>query len=150
MKVFLDTNILVTVLCKEYPLYTNAAKLLSLADNRKFTLYTSPVSLAIAFFFAEKKHGSVSAKERMLILSQHLKISSCGEKEVVAAASNKKVTDFEDGLEYYSALHSHCTVIVTEDLNDFYFADTIEILTAFDFLRRYVPNPSPKERGIFE
>lgn len=141
MKVFLDANILVAVLCKEYPLYTNAAKLLSLADNRKFTLYTSPVCLAIGFYFAEKKHGSASAKERMALLAKHIKIASCGEKEVVAAASNKKVNDFEDGLEYYSALHSHCTVIVTEDLDDFYFADTIEILTAFEFLRKYVALP---------
>ncbi|MES2478654.1 MAG: PIN domain-containing protein [Bacteroidota bacterium] len=137
MKVFLDANILVAVLCKEYPLYTNAAKLLSLADNRKFTLYTSPVCLAIAFYFAEKKHGSVSAKERMALLAKHIKIASCGEKEVMAAATNKKVNDFEDGLEYYSALHAHCTVIITEDRDDFYFADKTEILTAFDFLNQY-------------
>lgn len=137
MKVFLDANILVAVLCKEYPLYTNAAKLLSLSDKRKFTLYTSPVCLAIAFYFAEKKHGSASAKERILLLIQHLKISVCGDKEVTATAANKKVNDFEDGLEYYSALHSNCTVIITEDLEDFYFSDELEILTAFDFLKNY-------------
>lgn len=137
MKIFLDANILVAVLCKEYPLYTNAAKLLSLADNRKFTLFTSPVCLAIAFYFAEKKHGSASAKERMALLAKHIKIANCGEKEVIAAAANKKVNDFEDGLEYYSALNALCTVIVTEDKDDFYFSDKIEILTAFDFLNKY-------------
>ena len=137
MKIFLDANILVAVLCKEYPLYTNAAKLLSLADNRKFTLFTSPICLAIAYYFAEKKHGSTSAKERITLLAQHIKMASCGEKEVVAAASNKKVNDFEDGLEYYSALNALCSVIVTEDQDDFYFADKIEILTAFDFLNKY-------------
>lgn len=137
MKVFLDANILVGVLCKEYPLYTNAAKLLSLADNRKFTLYTSAVCLAISFYFAEKKHGSVSAKERMVLLSKHIKIAVCGEKEVIAVTTNKKVNDFEDGLEYYAALHANCTVIVTEDQDDFYFSDKIEILTAFDFLKKY-------------
>lgn len=137
MKIFLDANILVGVLCKEYPLYTHAAKLLSLADNRKFTFYTSPICLAIAFYFAEKKHGHESAKERIIILSKHLEISGCGEKEVVAAVSNKKVNDFEDGLEYYAALHSGCTIIVTEDRDDFYFSDKIEILTAFDFLKTH-------------
>lgn len=137
MKIFLNANILVGVLCKEYPLYTNAAKLLSLADNRKFSLYTSAICLAIAFYFAEKKHGFASAKERMVLLANHLKISVCGEKEVIAAATNKKVNDFEDGLEYYAALHSGCIVIVTEDRDDFYFSDKIEILTAFDFLQKY-------------
>jgi predicted nucleic acid-binding protein len=138
MKVFLDANILVTVLCKEYPVYTHAAKLMSLADNRRYTLYTSAVCLAIAFYFAEKKHGYASAKERIIMLTKHLKISGCGEKEVFEAAVNKKVNDFEDGLEYYAALHSGCKVIVTEDKDDFYFSDKIEILTTYDFLKTHV------------
>lgn len=137
MKVFIDANILVAVLCKEYPLYSNAAKLLSLADNKKFNLFTSSACLAIAFYFAEKKHGYASAKERIMLLSKHLKISPCGEKEVIAAASNKKANDFEDGLEYYAALHSGCTILVSEDKEDFYFSDKIEILTALDFLKKY-------------
>ncbi|MBL7713109.1 MAG: PIN domain-containing protein [Chitinophagaceae bacterium] len=138
MKVFLDANILVAVLCKEYPLYTHAAKLLSLADNRRYTLYTSAVCLAIAFYFAEKKHGAASARERMVLLSKHIRISACGEKEVQEAAANRKVNDFEDGLQYYAALHSGCKVIVTENRDDFYFSDKIEILTTYDFLKTYV------------
>jgi predicted nucleic acid-binding protein len=104
--------------------------------------YTSPVYLAIAFYFAEKKHGSISAKERIALMAKHIKTAACGEKEVIAAASNKKANDFEDGLEYYAALHSGCTVIVSEDIDDFYFSDKIEILTAIDFLKKYaVRNP---------
>ena len=56
MKVFVDANILVSVLNKEYPIYTYTSRILSLADNPAFEVYTSPICLAIAFYFAEKKY----------------------------------------------------------------------------------------------
>ena len=62
MRNFLDANILVSVLNKEYPLFTYTSRIISLADKPKFTLFTSPVCLAIAFYFAEKKYNSISAK----------------------------------------------------------------------------------------
>ena len=55
MKVFLDANILVAVLNKEYPLFPYTARLLSLARHKEFSLITSAVCLAITFYFAEKK-----------------------------------------------------------------------------------------------
>jgi predicted nucleic acid-binding protein len=51
--------------------------------------------------------------------------------------SKKKIHDFEDGLQYYSALNSGCKYIVTEDLNDFYFSD-IEVLSSRRFLENIV------------
>ena len=55
MKVFLDANVLVSVLNKEYPLFPHSARILSLADQLRYQLYTTPICLAIAFYFAEKK-----------------------------------------------------------------------------------------------
>ncbi|HPM30759.1 MAG TPA: hypothetical protein PLJ60_10545 [Chryseolinea sp.] len=57
MNIFLDANILVSVLNKEYPLFTYSARILTLADNKKFTVFTSPICLAIAYYFAEKRAG---------------------------------------------------------------------------------------------
>ena len=54
MKVFLDANILISVLNKEYPVFTFSSRVLSLADNSKYKFYTSPLCLAIAYYFAEK------------------------------------------------------------------------------------------------
>ena len=53
MKLFLDANILVSILNKEFPLYTYTSRILSLVDNRKISVYTSP--FALAFYFSEKK-----------------------------------------------------------------------------------------------
>lgn len=135
-KLFLDANILVSILNKEYPVFTYSARILSLSDHSAFEIYTSPICLAIAFYFAEKKIGSTSAKKKMELLCSNIKISTVGEEATKKCISNKKINDFEDGLEYYSAIEAGCNCIVTEDINDFYFAD-IEVLNAEDFIKKY-------------
>lgn len=137
MRVFADANILVAVLNKEYPLFTNAARILSLADNKKFTIYTSPVCLAIAFYYAEKKSGTLIAKQKIGLLASKLSITNIGKDEVEQSLVNKKINDFEDGMQYYAAAANKCNVIVTQDTGDYYFA-AIEVLNAEDFLTRHV------------
>ena len=137
MRIFLDANILVSVLNKEYPLFTYAARIVSLADNKKFTVFTSPVCLAIAFYFAEKKSGTRMAKQKIKLLSEKIRITDVGKNEVLLALENPQVNDFEDGIEYYAAVNNKCDVIVTEDTSDFYFAD-IKVCRAQDFLMEYL------------
>lgn len=137
MKIFLDANILVSVLNKEYPLFSYAARIVSLADNKKFTVYTSPVCLAIAFYFAEKKSGTQLAKQKIKLLSEKLSIAAVGKNEVMQALENRQINDFEDGIEYYAAVNNKCEVIVTEDTGDFYFAD-IKVCRAQNFLMEYL------------
>lgn len=122
---------------REYPLFTYAARIVSLADNKKFTVYTSPVCLAIAFYFAEKKSGTQLAKQKIKILSQKILITHIGKNEVLQALQNKQVNNFEDGIKYYAAINNKCEVIVTEDTGDFYFAD-IKVCKAQIFLTEYL------------
>ncbi len=136
MRIFLDANILVAVLNKEYPVYTYAARVISLTNNKKHSVYTTPICLAIAFYFAEKKSGTAMAKQKIKLLADNLFIAKVESKEVIAAIENKKINDFEDGLEYYAAKNNNCQVIITEDKNDFYFSE-IEVLGCKDFLEKY-------------
>jgi predicted nucleic acid-binding protein len=137
MILFLDANVLVSVLNKEYPLFTYSSRVLSLADDSKFKVYTSPLCLAIAFYFAEKKHGNSMARKKISLLTEKLHFTSIDHKTVVDAEHNKKIHDLEDGLQYYSALEKKCECIITEDLNDFYFSE-IQVLNSRRFLETYV------------
>ena len=133
MRVFIDANILVAVVNKEYPLFTLASCVLSWITANGHQPVTTSVSLAITYYFAEKKHGTVSAKERIALLADHLIIADCGKTEVMQSATEKKVKDFEDGLQYFAALNAGCSCLVTENVKDFYFSK-IDVLTAKDFL----------------
>ncbi len=145
MRVFLDANILVSVLNKEYPLFTLTSRIISLADKSKFTLFTSPVCLAIAFYFAEKKYKSASAKNKIQILCDHINIAATNKSTVLQSLNNPAVNDFEDGLEYYSAVENKCDCIITEDVDDFYFSK-IEVLSSENFFEKYLLNSPDKQR----
>lgn len=137
MNVFLDANILVSVLNKEYPLFPHTSRILSLNARKGFQIYTSPLCLAIAFYFAEKKHGRSMAKKKISLIADNISITAIDETIVSKALKDKQVNDFEDGLEYYSAKVSGCQCIVTEDKKDFFFASN-EVLTSAEFVARYM------------
>lgn len=137
MKVFIDANVLVSVLNKEYPLFTYTSRILSLADSERFTLFTSPICLAIAYYFSEKKSGAKKAKAKIQVLVSKIKTAVIDDKAVLLASRNKAILDFEDGLEYYGALNAGCDFIITEDITDFYFSD-IMVIKSGQFLERFV------------
>jgi predicted nucleic acid-binding protein len=134
MKIFVDANVIVSVLNNEQPLFRYTSRILSLPDyNTKYKLYTSPICLAIAYYFAEKKAGNVRALQKIKLLSQKINICTVSEKEVIETANNPKILDFEDGLQYYSAKNADCDLIITENVPDFYFSK-IKVLDSEDFL----------------
>jgi predicted nucleic acid-binding protein len=137
MRIFLDANVLVTVLCNEYPQFTYCSRMLSLCDNRHFEVYTSPVCLAIGYYFAEKKNGSDLARKKIILLSEKIKIAPVDEYAVRKTAADKSIHDFEDGMQYYAALNAKCKCIITQDKDDFYFSK-IEVLNAEEFLLKNV------------
>lgn len=122
MKLFIDANVLVSVLNKEYPLFTYSSRVLSLAQRTNYELVTSPLCLAIAFYFSSKKHNETVAKKKIEHLTSFLGITETNEKVVKKALQDKRVHDFEDGMQYYSAVEAGCTIIVTEDKGDFYYS----------------------------
>ena len=137
MKIFLDANVLISVLNKEYPLFTVSSRILSLAGTKQFQIYTSPICLAIAFYFAKKKYKAPIAKQKMGILCDHIEIAEATVSSVKKCLDNPEINDFEDGLEYYAAIENKCNCVITEDKKDFYFSK-VEVLNCHDFFMKYL------------
>ena len=136
MKVFLDANILVTVLCNEYPRFGECARVLSLADDDRFQVYTSPLCLAIGAYFAEKKASRKVVREKIAVLADKLRLTIMDATSVERTLADKRIVDLEDGFQYHSALQAGCTNMVTYDIKDYHFA-RIEVLDPMDFLLKY-------------
>lgn len=134
MRLFIDANVIVAVLNKQYPLFPYAARILSLSESSRFKIYTSPICLAIAFYFAEKKSGTLQARKKIGLLSEKLDITTTDRETVQSTIQNRAIHDFEDGLEYYAARQSSCDIIVSEDLSDFYFSE-IPVHTCESFFK---------------
>lgn len=136
MNIFLDANVLVSILNKEFPVYGDAVQILSLADSPQYRVFTSPICIAIAWYFASKKSGNRKAKEKMALLCSKIHITTHVAADVEKACNTPEITDVEDGIEYYSALNAGCACIVTADLKDFHFS-SIPVFHCRGFLQEY-------------
>jgi len=136
-RIFLDANILVTVLCNEYPRFGPCARVLSLCDDPRFEVYTSPLCIAIGAYYASKKNGKKLARKKVSLLGEKLRMTSIGESAMQRTLADPRILDIEDGLQYHSAVDAQCGFIVTYDRKDFHFAE-IPVLDAEEFLLEQV------------
>jgi predicted nucleic acid-binding protein len=136
MRVFIDANVIISVFNREYPLFIFSARILSLGNSDRFELFTSPLCLAIAFYFSSKKSGEKMAKNKIQSLLENISLTTIDDSVARQTAEDPRIIDFEDGLEYYSAIEESCNTIVTEDKDDFYFSE-IEVLNCSEFLSRH-------------
>lgn len=135
-RLFLDANVLVTVLCNEYPRFGACARVLSLADDKRFEVHTSSLCLAIAAFFAGKKSGKKAARDKVALLASKLKITTIGTSAVERTLARPEIIDIEDGFQHYSALDAGCTTVVTNDKRGWKFAE-MEVMDPESYLLKY-------------
>jgi predicted nucleic acid-binding protein len=139
MKIFIDANVLVGVLNKEVPLFHFASRVISLADNKNIELCTTPICLAIAYYFSEKKSGAKVAHRKFELLQKHVTIIDVNKTDVSNTLADKRIADVEDGIEYFSAKRAKCQFIVTENVRDFFFSD-IPVFNCESFISHYIKN----------
>lgn len=77
------------------------------------------------------------AKLKIDMLSKKILMTAVDQDTVNQTLANRQVQNFEDGLEYYSAMASDCEVIVTEDSGGFYYS-AIPVMGCEKFLEEYI------------
>lgn len=117
-KVFLDTNIVLDFLGERENYYEPAAKILTLADQKKIQIYTSPTSISNTYYILSKFENSKMAMEKIRRFKV-LCFITVMDDEVVEKAVNSSFRDFEDALQYFSAIASNCEIIITRNEKDF-------------------------------
>jgi len=132
-KIFLDTNIVLDFLGERENFYEAAAKILTLADQKKITVYTSPSSISNAYYILAKYENPKAALEKIRKFKVLCSISIMND-EVVERAINSDFKDFEDGMQYYSAIAENCEIIITRNEKDFKSA-LIPVMNAESFLQ---------------
>ncbi|MBL0051317.1 MAG: PIN domain-containing protein [Bacteroidetes bacterium] len=120
-KIFIDANVIISVLNSEYPAFPFAAKVLSLADNPNYRLFTSPLSIAISFYFATKKCGVTKAHQKIILLGNKIQIVDTPEDCLKQLAKDKKIKDVEDGMQYYAAKRQNVISLLLITLKIFTF-----------------------------
>ena len=116
-KIFLDTNIVIDFLGERANFYQPAAKILTLADQKKIEIYTSPTSISNTYYLLSRFENTKIALEKIRKFKVLCSISMMDD-EVIEKAINSNFKDFEDAMQYFSALASNCHLIVTRNEKD--------------------------------
>lgn len=134
-KLFIDTNIVLDLLGKREPFYDDAAKLFSLADRGKIGLFISSLTVANANYVLSKLKSRKEARVILLKFKILVVVLELNDKIIELSLNDDSFKDFEDGLQYYTALENEAEIIITRNLKDFK-ASKISIMTAGQYLKK--------------
>lgn len=140
-RIFIDTNILIDFLARRESYFLHAASIMSLS-SKGFQILVSSLSFATASYVLAAHH-KMSPKAIKQLFENFIKI--CHITTVDAQTVNRSTTsgfnDFEDAMQYFSAISAHADVVVTRNKSDFFPAQ-IPVLEPQDFLNQLVVKQS--------
>ena len=119
-------------MAERYPFYDSIAKLATLADHKLLTLVASPISFTTVDFVLNKFESSDTVLTKLRKFKILCEVCIVNE-ETIEKGLSSDFSDFEDVVQYFSALQSGCTVIITRNGKDFR-KSTIPVMTADEYL----------------
>ncbi len=132
IRIFLDTNVILDLLGERVPFYDSIAKVATLADEKKLILIVSPLSFTTIDYVLNKYETSESVLNKLRKFKIICKVIEVNE-ETIDKALNSNFKDFEDAVQYFTALQSNCSIIITRNGKD-YKNSIIPIMTAEEYL----------------
>ena len=129
-RLFLDSDIILDALLKRPEFTVPALNIFCLA-NINFKIVTSSVAFVNVHYFVDK-YDRTNKFKLLKNLRTIISIIEVGET-VIDAALKSDMPDFEDAVQYYTALSAKADVIITRNTKHYKEA-TIPVLTAEQFL----------------
>ena len=133
--IFIDTNIVLDLLGRRDPFYEDAAKLFSLADRGKVKLYVSSLTIANSNYVLSKLKNAKEARIILLKFKILVVVLELNDKIIELSLNDESFKDFEDGLQYYTAVENQSDIIITRNLKDFKSSKT-PVMTASQYLKK--------------
>jgi predicted nucleic acid-binding protein len=116
--VFVDTNIVIDLLQKRENFYKEAQELFTKADRKKLKLYISALTFANTYYILSKYYSSNEAKKILSKFKVLVEVLPTTDK-IIDLALASDFNDFEDAIQFYTALESNLHVIITRNKKDF-------------------------------
>lgn len=137
IKVFLDTNILIDYLSRREPFFVPAALLLQLGKRKKCQLMVSSLSFATASFMLQA-HYKMTHEAVVTLFAKIVELChiTTVDAQTVQNAIASDFKDFEDALQYYSAMRVKADYIITRNKPDF-IQSVVPVYSPEEFLNEF-------------
>jgi predicted nucleic acid-binding protein len=130
--VLCDINVILDIFLKRDPHYAPAARLFSLIEEKKLQGYFSAQSFPAMFYLLSRELKRDKAMRILEKLRIVFRVAAVDEK-VIDLSLVSTFKDFEDAVQYYSALHVRADCLITRNKGD-YHADRLPVMTPGEFL----------------
>ncbi len=117
-RVLVDTDVLLDFLLGRQPFFPASAEFFLLVQAGEIEAFVTPVIFSNLFYILRKKltgPDAVATLRKLRLLTRVLR----ADESVVDQALASSFTDFEDAIQYYSALVEDLDAIVTRNKQDF-------------------------------
>ena len=132
MKVLVDTNVILDVLLARPAFYADSARVLTLVDKGKVDGCIAAISVNNCYYIV-RKHADRRAAEKAI--KQMLSLFDVGEldSDVLQLAADAGFNDFEDAIQWQTALKAGVDCLITRNPGDFP-KRALSLLTPSEFL----------------
>ena len=133
-KIFVDTDVCIDLLSGRKPFNATAEKLFSLADIGKIKICVSSLSFSNIDYVLRSQYSANHSWQIIAKFKTLVTVLSVDSKTIDLAIASD-FHDFEDAIQYYSAIENGLTTLVTRNLKDFKKA-TIKVVTPETYLTK--------------
>jgi predicted nucleic acid-binding protein len=132
MKALIDTNVLLDVFLARPKLCDASTAIWSMAEKEKIQAYVSAISFNNVHYIATRYHSREHGDKAVAAMRDCFK---CIDQtiQIINQSIDAKWKDFEDAIQYFSAIHSDIDIIITRNVADFP-KEGIAIMTPEDFI----------------
>ena len=117
MNVFVDNDVILDILLERKD-FIFSAKVLEYIEKGDLTGFTSPIIFTNTFFLLSKEKNKDLAWKALRKLRLLFKITRINEN-IVDQALTSGFKDFEDALQYYSAIEAKAKYLITRNKSDY-------------------------------
>jgi len=132
-RIFADTEVCLDLLARREPFYHAAAMLFSLADHKEIKIAVSSLSFSNLNYLLTKQYNLTECRRILTSFKVLVEVLPVDNK-VIELALSSRFTDFEDAIQYYTALQAGIDILLTRNIKDYKLAD-IAVMTSEDYLK---------------
>jgi predicted nucleic acid-binding protein len=131
---FIDTDVIIDFLIDRKPHSREAAIIFTLIEQKKIKGYASFLTFSNLYYVLRKIESHNKVKSKLESLSHIVGILKVEERTIKEALASE-LPDFEDSIQYFSALYSKkIDLIITRNTRD-YKKSEIPVMTPHDYLK---------------
>jgi predicted nucleic acid-binding protein len=134
MNVFLDTNVVIDFMGERDGFFDDASAIFSMIADGNIHASVSSLTIINCAYILKKAFGSDVMLEKLDQLCRLLDITPIA-KEQVQNAISLKPYDYEDAVQYLSALPYHPDMVITRDKKGFNDLDIL-VMTPVEFIQK--------------